>query len=300
MRERKIKYGRADSIFTIVSYALLAFAFLIVIYPLIYIVSASFSSPYAVMSGRVFLFPVEPTLNGYRAVFNSRQIWTGYANSAFYTIFGTSINIVMTILAAYPLSRKDFYGRNLIMAIFTFTMFFSGGLIPYYLLIRSLGILNTRWAMLIPGAMSVWNVIIARTFFQSNIPIELLDAAQIDGCNNIRFILKIVIPLSGPIIAVMTLWYAVGHWNSYFNALIFLKSAKLYPLQIILRNILIQNEISSDMLGAVDIKKIAEMEGLRELLKYSLIIVASVPVLLIYPFVQKYFVRGIMIGAIKG
>ena len=204
MRERRIG---SDGIFKIVSYVLLTFTLLIVVYPIIYIISASFSSPYAVMSGRVFLFPVEPTLNGYKAVFENKQIWIGYANSAFYTVFGTFINIIITILAAYPLSRNDFYGRNLIMAIFTFTMFFSGGLIPYYLLIKNLGILNTRWVMLIPGAMSVWNVIIARTFFQSNIPVELLDASRIDGCSNIKFITKVVVPLSNPIIAVLALWY---------------------------------------------------------------------------------------------
>lgn len=298
--QRRIRHSRSDLVFAVVDYLLLSLGVILVLYPLLYVVSASLSSSTAVVSGRVFLWPVEPTLAGYRAVFKNRQIWTGYGNSAFYTAIGTAVNIVMTVLAAYPLSRKDFYGRNVIMGLFAFTMFFSGGLIPSYLLIRGLGMLNTRWAMIIPGALSVWNVIVARTFFQSNIPGELLDAAQIDGCSNTRFMAIVVVPLSGPILAVLCLWYAVGHWNSYFNALIFLKEARFYPLQIVLRSILIQNEIGSDMLGSVDMKRVAELEGLRELLKYSLIVVASLPVLLLYPFAQKYFVRGIMIGAIKG
>jgi len=298
--QKRIRHSRSDLIFTVVDYVLLGIGVLVVAYPLVYVLSASFSSSHAVISGRVFLWPVDPTLDGYQAVFRNKQVWTGYVNSATYTALGTTVNLVMTVLAAYPLSRRDFYGRNLIMGLFAVTMFFSGGLIPGYLLVRALGMLNTRWAMVIPGAMSVWNVIVARTYFQSNIPGELLDAAQIDGCSNSRFLAIIVVPLSGPILAVLALWCAVGYWNSYFSALIYLKEARFYPLQIVLRNILIQNAISSDMLGHVDIKRVAELEGLRELLKYSLIIVASLPVLLLYPFAQKYFVRGIMIGAIKG
>jgi putative aldouronate transport system permease protein len=299
-RRSRIRATRADVVFSIVDYCLLVLLLAAVSYPLVYVLSASVSSSAAVVSGRVRLWPVEPTLIGYKAVFQNAQIWTGYSNSAIYTVAGTFLNIVMTVIAAYPLSRRDFWGRNLIMGVFTFTMFFSGGLIPSYLLIRSLGILNTRWAMIVPGAMSVWNVIIARTYFQSSIPLELLEASQLDGCSNMRFVASVVVPLSGPIIAVLGLWYAVGHWNSYFAALIYLKEARMYPLQIILRNILIQNEVNATMLANFDFEKTAELEGLRELLKYSLIIVASLPVLLLYPFVQKYFVKGIMIGAIKG
>jgi putative aldouronate transport system permease protein len=297
---QRMRHSRSDLIFTIVDYVLLGIGVVLVAYPLVYVVSASFSSSHAVISGRVFLWPVDPTVDGYKAVFRNKQVWTGYLNSAFYTAAGTAVNLFMTVLAAYPLSRKDFYGRNAIMGLFAVTMFFSGGLIPSYLLVRALGMLNTRWALIIPGAMSVWNVIVARTYFQSNIPGELLDAAQIDGCTNTRFMAVVVVPLSGPILAVLALWCAVGYWNSYFAALIYLKEARFYPLQIVLRSILIQNSISSDMLGKVDIKRVAELEGLRELLKYSLIIVASLPVLMLYPFAQKYFVRGIMIGAIKG
>ena len=294
----QIKLSAGDKVYNIVNQSFLILILILVLYPLIYIVSSSFSSTYAVVSGRVWFLPVDPSLMGYRAVFKNPHIWTGYGNSAYYAFFGTFINLIMTILAGYPLSRKDFHGRNLIMAFFTFTMLFNGGLIPYYLLVNNLGLIDTRWAMLLPNAMAIWNVILTRTYFQSNIPDELHEAAALDGCNDINFIIRIVLPLSGPIIAVMVLFYAVAHWNSYFDALIFLKSSRLYPLQIILRNILIQNEVSGDMM--MDVEAMLRQQGLRDLLKYSLIVVASAPVLAIYPFVQKYFVKGIMVGAIKG
>jgi putative aldouronate transport system permease protein len=294
----RVRQSRGDFIFSAVNYSILSIIFLVVLYPLVYVVSNSFSSTNAVISGRVWLLPVEPSLQGYRAVFEHKHIWTGYANAAFYMIFGTAINIFLTILAAYPLSRRDFSGRNIVMALFTFTILFNGGLIPTYLLVRSLGMLDTRWAMLIPNAIIVFNVIVTRTYFQTTIPDELLEASQLDGCSDFRFVTSVVIPLSGPILAVITLWYAVTHWNSYFWALIFLKSSRLYPLQIVLRNILIMNQVSADML--MDVELTEALEGMVELLKFSLIVVASVPVLSIYPFVQKYFVRGIMIGSIKG
>ncbi|MDR2730799.1 MAG: carbohydrate ABC transporter permease, partial [Treponema sp.] len=211
---------------------------------------------------------------------------------------GTCINLVLTILCAYPLSRKDFGGRNIFMFIVTFTMIFSGGMLPTYIVIRQLGIINTRWAMLLPGAIGAWNVIITRTYYQSNISDELLEAAYLDGCDNFRFLLKVVIPLSTPITAVMILFYAVGHWNAYFNAFLYLSNRDLFPLQIFLREILVLNEITSDLL--VDPELMAAKQGMADLLKYSLIIVASVPVWCAYPFVQKYFVKGIMVGAIKG
>lgn len=279
----------------------LLFVLVIVLYPLIYIVSSSFSSTRAVTSGRVWLLPVEPSLEGYKAVFAYKDIWIGYANTFYYVFFGTALNVVLTILAAYPLSRKDFRARNLVMFLFTFTMFFNGGLIPTYLLIDKLGMINTRMAMILPSALSIWNVIITRTFFQSNISKELLEAAKLDGCSDVKFVLKIVIPLSGAIIAVMTLFYAVGHWNSFFSAFIYLKDNKLMPLQIKLRTILILNQFDPSMLtGSVNVEEMNKRANLRELLKYSLIIVSSLPVLCIYPFVQKYFVKGIMIGSIKG
>jgi putative aldouronate transport system permease protein len=285
-------------VFTFANYIVLSLFLITILYPLIYIVSASISSSEAVIAGEVWLWPVRPTLDGYIAVFKHRLIWSGFMNSLYYTVVGTAINVVMTILAAYPLSRKDLYGKNVFMFLFVFTMMFSGGLIPTYLLVKDLGLLNTTWAMLLPGALGVWNMIITRTYFQTTIPDELLEASQLDGCTDFQFVWKIVLPLSGPIIAVITLFYAVGHWNSFFNALIYLKNQKLYPLQLVLRDILVQNDVDMSML--MDVTEQAKREGLRELLKYSLIVVATVPLLVVYPFVQKYFVKGIMIGSLKG
>ena len=293
-----MKTSLGDRSFLIVNYAFLTIWLLIIIYPLIYIVSASFSDPYAVKSGRVLLFPVRPTLRAYRAVFMYPDVAIGYFNSFFYAIVGTAINLFVTVVAAYPLSRKDFYGHRAIMGIFVFTMLFSGGLIPFFIVVRNLGMYNTRLALLIPGALSVWNMILARTYFKVNIPDELYEAAVIDGGNDVRFIWSVVLPLSGPILAVVGLFYAVGHWNSYFNALIFLKRKNLFPLQIFLRNILLLNQVDLDRME--DIEEMVMKQDLVDLLKYALIIVASVPVLLIYPFVQKYFVRGVLLGSLKG
>ena len=295
---RRIRTSSRDRTFELVNNALLAVALITVGYPLIYIVSASFSSTQAVVGGRVWLWPVEFSLLGYQTIFKYRAVWNGYANTVFYTVFGTAINVVLTIMAAYPLSRRDLQGRNLFMFMITFTMIFSGGLIPTYLLIRSLGMLNTRWVMMIPSAIAAWNIIITRTYYQSTIPDELHEAAQLDGCSDVRFLMSVVVPLSGAITAVNALFYAVAHWNAFFNAFIYLSRKELYPLQIILREILIQNDVDNE--AFTDVADQETREGLRELLKFSLIIVASVPVLCIYPFVQKYFVRGVMIGSIKG
>jgi putative aldouronate transport system permease protein len=293
-----IKESSGDRIFTIVNFMLLTVILLVVIYPLVYVVSASFSSSTAVISGRVWLLPVEPTLAGYTAIFQYSRIWTGFMNSIIYTLVGTSLNVVLTVMASYPLSRKDLVGRKAITMYFLFTMMFSGGLIPTYLLVNSLGLVDTRLAMILPVALSVWNVIIARTYFQTTIPDELLEASQMDGCNDFRFLKSVVIPVSGPIIAVISLFYAVSHWNQFFNALIYLKSPSLFPLQLILRDILVQNEV--DMSQMTDAKDMAERLGLQELLKYSLIVVATVPLMIVYPFVQKHFVKGVMIGSLKG
>ncbi|MCJ8014739.1 carbohydrate ABC transporter permease [Paenibacillus sp. KQZ6P-2] len=293
-----IKPTVGDRIFDVIIHLVLCVGFIVVAYPLLYVVSASFSNPQAVVSGKVWLFPVNPTLQGYAAVFKNPQIVTGFMNSLFYMIVGTLLNIVMTVIAAYPLSRKELQGRNVVTLFFVITMFFSGGLIPSYLLVKNLGLLDTRWALIIPAAMSVWNVIITRTFFQVTIPQELYEAAQIDGAGDFRFLVSIAIKLSAPIIAVMALYYGVGHWNTYFSALIYLKSPELFPLQIILRSILVINNIDPTMV--VDFEVLQRKQGLTDVLKYSVIVVASVPVLLIYPFVQKYFVKGVMIGSIKG
>ncbi|MFS0726592.1 carbohydrate ABC transporter permease [Paenibacillus sp. 1P07SE] len=271
---------------------------LVVLYPLVFILSASFSSTEAVIAGKVWLWPVEPNLEGYKAAFKSNQIATGFLNSLIYTVAGTFVNVIITLLAAYPMSRRDLYGKNLLMFVFVFTMMFNGGLIPNYLLVKDLGMLDTRWALILPGALSIWNMIIARTYFQQTIPKELLEAAQMDGCNDFKFLGKVVLPLSGPIIAVIALFYAVGHWNQFFLALIYLRDQALLPLQIILRNILIQNSIQDAMLA--DAESAAHLAGLRELLKYSTIVIATAPILIVYPFVQRFFVKGMMIGSLKG
>ncbi len=291
--------ARSDRIFNVINTTFLTAVLLAVIYPLIFIVSASFSSPEAVASGRVLLWPVELSLEGYRAVFAYEPVWTGYANTLFYTVTGTVVNVVLTLMAAYPLSRKEFFGRNLFTFYFSFTLFFSGGLIPLYLVIRSLGLLNTRAAMIIPAAIGVWNVIITRTFMQASIPDALIEAARIDGASNTYILVRVVIPLSVPIIAVISLFYAVGHWNAFFPALIYLRDPSKQPLQMVLRNVLVANEMAVDQ-TLIDLEEMQRRQFLQEVLRYSLIIVASVPVLMIYPLVQRHFVRGIMIGALKG
>ncbi|MFD2114564.1 carbohydrate ABC transporter permease [Paenibacillus yanchengensis] len=297
-RSASIKESYGDRLFMIAVYTFLVVILLIVLIPLMYIVSASFSSPQAVTMGKVTIWPIDFTLDGYKAVFKNPQIGTGFMNSIFYTIAGTLINVTLTIMMAYPLSRKTFYGRQIFMFILVITMMFSGGLIPTYLVVKELGMIDSRFALLLPGAMAVFQVIIARTFFQSTIPDELAEAAELDGATDIRFIFSVVLPLSKPIIAVMTLMYAVGHWNAFFDALIYLRSPDLFPLQIILRNILILNSVDASMMANVD--QVMVQQGLKELLKYSLIVVSSVPVLIIYPFVQKHFVKGVMIGSLKG
>ncbi|OZB98964.1 carbohydrate ABC transporter permease [Paenibacillus sp. XY044] len=293
-----IRESRGDRIFVAMVYAFLTLILIIVAVPLIYILSSSISSPQAVVSGKVWLFPVDFTLDGYKAVFQNPQIGVGYMNSLFYTVVGTAINVTLTIMFGYPLAKRTLYGRHFFMIVLVITMMFDGGLIPYYLVVKDLHLLDTRWAMILPGAMGVIQVIVARTFFQTTIPEELSEAAELDGCSDIRFILSIVLPLSKPIIAVMTLMYAVGHWNAYFDALIFLRSPDLFPLQIILRNVLILNTVDPSMMANVD--QVQAQQGLKDLLKYSLIVVASAPVLIIYPFVQKHFVKGVMIGSLKG
>jgi putative aldouronate transport system permease protein len=298
MRENTlIRETGGDKLFTAAVCVVSTVILLMVLYPLVYVMSASFSSPMALMAGKVWLFPVEPSLAGYKEVIAYKDVWIGYSNSIFYTVVGTLINVVVTIAAAYPLSRKDFNGRKFILLLFTFTMIFSGGMIPTYLLIKNLGMLNTRWALLIPNAMSVFNVIVMMSFFRSNIPDELLESAKMDGCSNFRFLTSIVLPLSGSIIAVTTLFYAVDHWNSFFDALLYLSDKKMFPLQIFLREILLLNNSDSLTLNITDQN---QRLYLNELLKYSLIIFASLPLLVMYPFVQKHFVKGVMIGSIKG
>ena len=299
MHRTAIRESRGDQLVVASIATLLSLVLVIVLYPLIYIISSSFSSVSAVVSGRVWLLPVEPSLDGYKAVFSSKGVMRGYANGAFYTFFGTFLNVILTVMVSFPLSRTDFVGRGVLMFFLTFTMLFSGGLIPTYLVVRRLGMIDTRWAMIIPQALVVWNVIVARTFFQTTIPDELVEAAEIDGCSDIYFVWNVVLPLSTPIVAVLTLMYAVFHWNAYFDAMIYLNSDRLYPLQIVLRNILILHQDISTM-GIRSVREQLMHQGLADLLKYSLIVVGSAPMLAAYPFAQRYFVKGILIGSLKG
>lgn len=291
-----IKETFSDKVFNFFNVLLTILITLIVLYPLIYILSASFSDPMAVMNGEVLLIPVDFTFAGYQKVFQNEDIVTGYLNSIQYTIVGTAVNLIMTVLGAYPLSRKDFYGRNVLTAFFAFTMFFGGGMIPTYLVIQDLGLLNNFWVMILPGAVSVWSMVIVRTFFQSSIPDELREAAVIDGCSNTRLLMTIILPLSIPVLAVITMQYAVGHWNAYFNALIYITDREKYPLQMVLRELLMQSKMDEMM----DTEGAVTQQMLAESLKYAVMVVASVPVLLLYPFLQRYFVKGVMVGVIKG
>jgi len=290
--------SRGDRIFNIINYTILILVTIIVLYPLLFVLSASFSDPQTVLRGEMLLWPKGFNLNSYVKIFQNQDIISGFTNTLIYTSLGTLINLTMTILAAYPLSRKDFVGRNAIMALLVFTMFFSGGLIPTYLLIKNLGMLNSLWVMIIPNAVSIWNIIIMRTFFQQSIPNELQEAATIDGCSNIKILTRIILPLSMPIIAVTILFYAVGHWNAFFNALLYLSDKEKFPLQLILREILIQGQTNDMVKMSTEsaIKQQREVEGI----KYAVLVVANLPVLALYPFLQRYFVKGVMIGAIKG
>ena len=292
-----IRRTRADKAFDLMDYIFLTVAFLLVAYPLYFVVIASVSDPIAVYEGRVIFYPIKPTLEGYRRILSYSTLFTGYKNTLLYTLVGTSINVVLTITAGYALSRKELVGRNIMMMGVMITMIVSGGMIPNYLLVQELNLYNTMWALILPGAVSTWNLIVTRTFFQQTIPDELREAADLDGCSDTAFFLRVVLPLSTSIIAVMILFYAVSHWNSYFNALIYLSSTAKYPLQLVLRNILIVNTLD-DMVN--DVATQAAQQRMGDLIKYGMIIISSLPLLILYPFLQKYFVQGVMIGAIKG
>lgn len=288
----------SDKVFQVLNTIFLIFIVAIVLYPLVFVLSASISEPEHLLKGEIWLFPKSITFESYLRVFKNDAILQGYANTIKYTLVGTALNLLMTIAAAYPLSRKDFYGRGVITAMMVFTMFFSGGLIPRFLLVRDLGLYNSMWALILPGAVSVWNVTIMRTFFQTSVPYEIQEAAMIDGCSNIGILTRVVLPLSLPIISVMIMFYSVGHWNAYFNALIYLTERAKYPLQVILREILIQENMG-DMASFIDEGIIRQMM-LAEGLKYAVVVVANLPVLMIYPLIQKHFAKGMMIGGLKG
>ncbi|WP_135557107.1 carbohydrate ABC transporter permease [Paenibacillus cymbidii] len=272
----------------------------IVLYPLLYVVSASISDPVAVNSGAMWLFPRGITFEGFWRVFDNRDIWIGYRNTFVYTAAGTLINLLITLPCAYALARRDMAGRHFVMGLLLFTMFFNGGLIPTYLLVKQLGLVDSFWILLLINAASVWNIIVTRTFFHSAVPRELEEAAEIDGCSNFRRFVSIALPLSLPIVAVMALFYGVGHWNQYFTAMIYLSDRHLFPLQLILREILVMNEMSAMMMDGSDMEAMAEQARIADIVKYAVMIVSALPLLVVYPFVQRLFVKGVLIGSLKG
>lgn len=288
----------ADKIFDTFNFILLFLAMLVVVYPLYFIIIASVSEPTAINTGKVILFPVGFNTTGYNRIFAERSIWTAYRNTILYTSIGTTLNILLTMMFAYPLSRKEFFARKFLTFFMMFTMYFSGGLIPTYLLMRTIGLYNTPAVMVLLPALNVFNVIIAKTNIKNSIPEELYEAASIDGCSHFTFFVKVVFPLSTTIVAVLILYYGVAHWNEFMNGLIYLKDERLYPLQLVLRGILVQNQASADMMG--DVESLLEQQRAAELIKYGLIIVSTLPVLAVYPFLQKYFAKGVMMGSVKG
>ena len=303
MKNRLVKDTKADKVFMGFNYIFVILSVAIVLYPLIYIISASISNPQAVNSGEMWLFPKGFTMEGYKTILQNNSIWRGYLNTIYYTVLGTSINLIVTLPAAYALSRPDFYGHKTFTTFMLITMFVSGGLIPSYLLVKNLHMLNTVWALVLPGAVSVYNIVVTRTFFQTTIPREMEEAAIIDGCSDFKLFFKIILPLSTPIIAVMALFYGVGHWNSYFSALIYLSDKSMYPLQMVLREILVLNDMSSTPTGGMT-AEMAELmyskQQLAAIIKYGVMIVSTLPIIVVYPFLQKYFVKGMMVGSVKG
>lgn len=288
---------KSDLTFDIINYLFLGCFTLMILYPLYFIVIASISDPNRIYSGDVWLLPQNITFDGYKRIFSDSSIWNGYKNSILYAVLNGLVSTTLVIMAAYPLSRKDFYGRNVIMTFFIITMFFNGGIIPSYLVIKDLHLMNSMWAVILPGAMDAFLIIIAKTFFEE-MPDELREAAAIDGARNLRYLWSIVLPLSKPIIAVLVLFAVVRQWNGFFDALIYLSDGAKFPLQLVLRNILIQSQPSGNML--MDIDNMLAKQRVTELIKFGVIIVSAVPLLVLYPFLQKYFVKGVMVGSVKG
>jgi putative aldouronate transport system permease protein len=295
-----MKRQSSEFLFNCINIFLCAFIVIAVVYPVYFVVIASISNPSSVANGNVWLYPKGFTMMGYQEIMKDARIWVGYKNTLIYAIGGMLVSMFFTMPAAYALSRKDFKARGFLMLFFTFTMFFNGGLIPTYLTIKKFHLDNTIWVMLIPFSVNVYNIIISRTFYQNNIPGELLEAAILDGCTNIKFFIKVVLPLSKAILAVISLYYIVGYWNEYFKALIYLREDKLYPLQMVLRDILIRNQAyASGQLGAGASAE-GSVQQKADLVKYGVIVVSSLPIIIIYPLIQKYFEKGVMIGSLKG
>ena len=302
----RIRMSRGDRALMVFIYAILIILGCLFLYPILYVFSASFSDSRAVGGGQLILLPIRPSLDGYAFVFQYREVWIGYRNTLFYAVVGTLCNLAVTLPCAYALSRRDMQGRNVLMSIMLFTMYFSGGLIPIYLNMRDFGLLNTRAAIIVSGLMSVYNVIIARTFFSNTIPWELQEAAKIDGCSDFRLFLTIVLPLSKAIVMVLTIYYAVGHWNSFFREMIYLNDRSKFPLQLFLREILVQSKMaetaisSGEAYSAEDMLLLMRQADTANMLKYCFIVVSTLPMLLIYPFLQRFFEKGVMIGSVKG
>ena len=299
MNTKNIKRSWDDRIFDWVCNGLLFLFVIIVAYPLWFVLMASFSDPVYVNNGTFLIYPRGFTLEGYMMVFEDARIWRGYLNTIIYTVGGTLFGVIVVMLAGYAFSRKDLVGGPTIMKLFVFTMYFSGGTIPLYLVIQKLGLLDTRFLMIVLGSVSVYNIIVVRSFMVSNIPDELHDAATIDGCGNGKFFFQIVLPLSKAVAAVMVLYIAVGHWNSYFNAMMYMSDGTKHPLQVYLRDVLV---MSSSMAGNLDLdpEERMRLEQMTMIIKYAIIVVSTGPILCVYPFVQKYFVKGVMIGSVKG
>lgn len=294
-----VRDSRFDRGVYCVNYILLGIFMLLVLYPLVYVISCSFSSGDALVNGRVVLFPVSPTLEGYRAIMQYSSVWTGMLNSLIYTVTGSLLGVSLTLLAAYPLAQPSLIGKRPILGLFLFTMLFNGGLIPNYMLVMKLGLLDTIWALILPGAVSAYNVIVARTYIMTSIPRELHESADLDGCGEFRFLLSIVLPLSKPILAVLVLWIAVGIWNSYFLPMIYLNTENKYPIQLVLRQILLMSTVDYSK-ALSDPELYYRNKNLSEILRYGTIIISSLPLMILYPFIQKYFVQGVMIGSVKG
>ena len=288
-----------DPLFVIVTYGIIAIAIVLIVYPLYFIVIASISDPNLVQQGRVVLFPRGITFDGYTTIFGTSTIVRGFLNSVLYTVVGTAISVTMILSGAYALSRKDMPGRNLFMIIFVITMFFDGGMIARYLVVKQLGMLDTIWAVVLPGAVGVWNLVIARTFFEQNISPELREAAQLDGASDFRFFFNIALPLSKSLIVLMTMIHMVANWNAFFDAMIYLSDESKYPLQLILRNVLIQSQASASGMDMASMDSTAAAQKMGELLKYSMIVVSTIPLLIAFPFLQRHFVKGATLGALK-
>lgn len=297
--EKELKRTLADNVFDMVNFVLVIIVVFTIAYPLYFVLIASMSDVSKLLMNPLTLLPRGFSLGAYKKVLENADIWLGFRNSVLYTVAGTLLNVIMTVLAAYPLSRRDFVGRNVFTFIFVFTMFFSGGMIPMYLVVKHLGLTDTFWALIIPGAVGVYNIVITRTYIQTSVPNELKEAVVIDGGNNLQLLLYVIIPLSAPILVVIGLFYAVGHWNSFFNALIYLSNRNLFPLQLILREILIFNEMTSMTEVATDAEYVRLMME-KEALKYAVVVVSSFPFILLLPYARKYFSKGMIIGSIKG